>query len=48
MSLMPGSSTDYDLVQPQPFDARNYLQINGLQPNDDHYPAQEHPPLQLV
>nr|APJ35634.1 AGAMOUS-like protein [Fraxinus nigra] len=46
MSLMPGSS-DYDLVQPPPFDARNYLQVNGLQPNDD-YPRQDQPPLQLV
>ncbi|KAI3456095.1 hypothetical protein Pfo_012758 [Paulownia fortunei] len=46
MNLMPGSS-DFELVQPQPFDARNYLQVNGLQPNDD-YPRQEQPPLQLV
>ncbi|XP_022852033.1 floral homeotic protein AGAMOUS-like isoform X3 [Olea europaea var. sylvestris] len=46
MSLMPGNS-DYELVQPQPFDARNYLQVNGLQPNDD-YPTQDQPPLQLV
>ncbi|GFQ03186.1 floral homeotic protein agamous [Phtheirospermum japonicum] len=40
MNLMPGSS-DFELGQPQPFDARNFLQVNGLQSNDD-------PPLQLV
>ncbi|CAA0832391.1 K-box region and MADS-box transcription factor family protein [Striga hermonthica] len=40
MNLMPGSS-DFELGQPQTFDARNFLQVNGLQPNDD-------PPLQLV
>nr|BAI59709.1 MADS-box transcription factor [Lobelia erinus] len=46
MSLMPGSS-DYELVQPQPFDARNYLQVNGLQPNNN-YSRQDQTPLQLV
>ncbi|KAL2475135.1 K-box region and MADS-box transcription factor family protein [Abeliophyllum distichum] len=46
MNLMPGSS-DYELVQPQSFDAQNYLQVNGLQANDD-YPRQDQPPLQLV
>ncbi|EYU28135.1 hypothetical protein ABFS82_13G091600 [Erythranthe guttata] len=47
MNLMPGSSS-FNLVQPQPFDARNYLQINGLQSNDHDYTVQDHPPLQLV
>ncbi|KAL0352923.1 UNVERIFIED_CONTAM: Floral homeotic protein AGAMOUS [Sesamum angustifolium] len=47
MNLMPGSS-EFELVQqPQHFDARNYLQVNGLQPNDD-YPRPDQPPLQLV
>ncbi|KAL8460759.1 hypothetical protein ACS0TY_032318 [Phlomoides rotata] len=46
MNLMPGSS-DFELVQPQAFDARNYFEINGLQPNDD-YSRQDQPPLQLV
>ncbi|CAA2933788.1 floral homeotic protein AGAMOUS-like isoform X3 [Olea europaea var. sylvestris] len=46
MSLMPGSS-DYELVQPQPFDERNYLQVNALQPNEN-YPQQDQSPLQLV
>ncbi|PIN10459.1 MADS box transcription factor [Handroanthus impetiginosus] len=46
MNLMPGNS-DYDLVHPQPFDARDYLQVNGLQPNND-YSRQDQPPLQLV
>ncbi|MBD4786051.1 hypothetical protein GUG12_20065, partial [Xanthomonas citri pv. citri] len=36
MSLMPGTS-DYDLVSPhQPFDGRNYLQVNDLQPNNNY------------
>ncbi|KVH96879.1 Transcription factor, K-box, partial [Cynara cardunculus var. scolymus] len=48
MSLMPGSS-DYDqLVAPhQPFDGRNYLQVNDLQPNNN-YSCQDQTPLQLV
>ncbi|CAK9180640.1 unnamed protein product [Ilex paraguariensis] len=46
MTLMPGNS-DYELLPPQPFEARNYLQINGLQLND-HYSRQDHTSLQLV
>ncbi|XP_027157148.1 floral homeotic protein AGAMOUS-like [Coffea eugenioides] len=46
MNLMPGSS-DYELVSAQPFDARTFLQVNGLQLNN-HYPRQEQRPLQLV
>nr|BAI68392.1 FARINELLI protein [Antirrhinum majus]CAB42988.1 MADS-box transcription factor [Antirrhinum majus] len=48
MNLMPGGSSGYEqLVETQPFDARNYLQVNGLQPNND-YPRQDQLPLQLV
>ncbi|XP_071930616.1 floral homeotic protein AGAMOUS isoform X1 [Coffea arabica] len=46
MNLVPGSS-DYELVSAQPFDARTFLQVNGLQLNN-HYPRQEQRPLQLV
>ncbi|KAL3520133.1 hypothetical protein ACH5RR_018282 [Cinchona calisaya] len=46
MNLMPGSS-DYELVSPQPYDARNFLQVNGVQSNN-HYPRQDQRPLQLV
>ncbi|KAI3495400.1 hypothetical protein L1887_37738 [Cichorium endivia] len=47
MSLMPGSS-DYELVTPhQPFDGRNYLQTNELQPDND-YSRQDQTALQLV
>nr|BCJ88650.1 floral homeotic MADS-box protein [Chrysanthemum x morifolium] len=47
MSLMPGSS-DYELVTPhQPFDGRNYLQSNEMQPSND-YSCQDQTPLQLV
>ncbi|CAK9154689.1 unnamed protein product [Ilex paraguariensis] len=46
MNLMPGSS-DYELLPPQPFEARNYLQVNGLQ-SDDHYSRQDQTALQLV
>ncbi|KAK3007487.1 hypothetical protein RJ639_014609, partial [Escallonia herrerae] len=46
MNLMPGSS-DYELVPPQPYDARNYLQVNGLEPSN-HYSRGDQTPLQLV
>ncbi|KAI3719111.1 hypothetical protein L6452_20002 [Arctium lappa] len=48
MSLMPGSS-DYDqlVASHQPFDSRNYLQVNDLQPNNN-YSCQDQTPLQLV
>ncbi|KAL6538695.1 Floral homeotic protein AGAMOUS [Orobanche gracilis] len=39
INLMPGSS-GFELAQPQSFDARGYLQVNGLQ--------EQVPPLQLV
>ncbi|XP_073056110.1 floral homeotic protein AGAMOUS-like isoform X3 [Primulina eburnea] len=49
MNLMPASASDYDqLVPPQTFDARSYLQVNELQQNNDHYPRQDPPSLQLV
>ncbi|KAK6124160.1 hypothetical protein DH2020_042069 [Rehmannia glutinosa] len=47
MNLMPGSS-DFELGQPQTFDARNYFQVNGLQNPNDDYPRQDQTPLQLV
>ncbi|KAK6123952.1 hypothetical protein DH2020_042297 [Rehmannia glutinosa] len=47
MNLMPGSS-DFELGQPQQFDARNYFQVNGLQNPNDDYPRQDQTPLQLV
>ncbi|XP_076920861.1 floral homeotic protein AGAMOUS-like isoform X1 [Bidens hawaiensis] len=48
MSLMPGSSSDYNLVLPhQPFDGRNYLQVNDLQ-QDNSYSRQDQTPLKLV
>uniref|UniRef100_A0A5B7A4J7 Floral homeotic protein AGAMOUS n=1 Tax=Davidia involucrata TaxID=16924 RepID=A0A5B7A4J7_DAVIN len=47
LNLMPGGS-DYELMPPQPFNARNYLQVNGLQPNHDHYSRQDQTALQLV
>nr|Q40872.1 RecName: Full=Floral homeotic protein AGAMOUS; AltName: Full=GAG2 [Panax ginseng]BAK20020.1 PgMADS protein5 [Panax ginseng]CAA86585.1 agamous [Panax ginseng] len=46
MNLMPGSS-DYELAPPQSFDGRNYIQLNGLQPNN-HYSRQDQTALQLV
>ncbi|XP_073150273.1 floral homeotic protein AGAMOUS isoform X2 [Henckelia pumila] len=49
MNLMPASASEYDqLVPPQPFDARNYLQVNELHQDNDHYPRQDPPSLQLV
>uniref|UniRef100_A0A5B7A7B3 Floral homeotic protein AGAMOUS n=1 Tax=Davidia involucrata TaxID=16924 RepID=A0A5B7A7B3_DAVIN len=46
MNLMPGGS-EYELMPPQPFDGRNYIQVNGLQPNH-HYSRQDQTALQLV
>ncbi|XP_059664683.1 floral homeotic protein AGAMOUS-like [Cornus florida] len=46
MSLMPGGS-DYEVMPNQTLDARNYLQVNGLQA-DHHYSRQDQMPLQLV
>ncbi|KAL6992339.1 hypothetical protein U1Q18_010446 [Sarracenia purpurea var. burkii] len=46
MNLMPGGS-DYELMPPQSFDARNYLQVNELQPNHQ-YSRQDPTALQLV
>nr|BAG74745.1 HmAGAMOUS protein [Hydrangea macrophylla] len=50
MNLMPGGgSCEYELMPPtQPFDARNYLQINGLQSNNHHYSRDDQTALQLV
>ncbi|XAR59289.1 hypothetical protein NMG60_11015062 [Bertholletia excelsa] len=48
MNLMPGGGSGYELMPPQPgFDARDYLQMNGLQPNHQ-YSRHDQPPLQLV
>ncbi|KAH6776762.1 K-box region and MADS-box transcription factor family protein, partial [Perilla frutescens var. hirtella] len=48
INLMPGSSDQYhhELVQSQPFDARDYLQVNSLQQSDDYH-RQDQPSLQL-
>uniref|UniRef100_A0A175YMN7 K-box domain-containing protein n=1 Tax=Daucus carota subsp. sativus TaxID=79200 RepID=A0A175YMN7_DAUCS len=46
MNLMPGSST-YEVAQPQSFDGRNFIQLNGLEPTN-HYSCQDQTPLQLV
>ncbi|KAL9272357.1 Floral homeotic protein AGAMOUS-like protein [Drosera capensis] len=47
MSLMPGSSAEYELVPPQAFDSRSFFQVNALQPNSQ-YSRQDPTPLQLV
>nr|BAK18552.1 MADS-box transcription factor [Cyclamen persicum] len=51
MNLMPGTS-EYELMQPpapqsSSYDARNYIQVNGLQPNLGHYSHQDQTLLQL-
>nr|WBO25764.1 AGAMOUS-like protein [Lavandula angustifolia] len=50
MNLMPGSSDQYhELVQPhQPFDDRDYLQVNSLQPSDQDYHRHDQTSLQLI
>ncbi|XP_022715690.1 floral homeotic protein AGAMOUS-like [Durio zibethinus] len=46
MNLMPGGS-NFDVMHSQPFDSRNYFQVNALQPAN-HYPEQDPMALQLV
>lgn len=46
MNLMPGGA-DFEIVQSQPYDSRNYSQVNGLQPAS-HYSHQDQMALQLV
>lgn len=45
MSLMPGS--EYENLNPQSYDSRNFLPVNLLEPNH-HYSRQDQPALQLV
>ncbi|XWS18560.1 hypothetical protein CRYUN_Cryun32bG0055800 [Craigia yunnanensis] len=46
MNLMPGGS-NFEVMHSQPFDSRNYFQVNALQPAN-HYPHQDQMALQLV
>ncbi|KAK9267323.1 hypothetical protein L1049_009747 [Liquidambar formosana] len=46
MNLMPGGS-NYEVLPSQPFDSRNFFQVNALQPNH-HYSRQDQMALQLV
>ncbi|XVF87252.1 hypothetical protein PTKIN_Ptkin18bG0103900 [Pterospermum kingtungense] len=48
MNLMPGAGgSNFEVMHSQPFDARNYFQVNALQP-PNHYPQQDQMALQLV
>lgn len=42
-----GGGGNYELMQSQPFDSRNYFQVNALQPNNQ-YSRQDQMALQLV
>ncbi|XP_021294820.1 floral homeotic protein AGAMOUS [Herrania umbratica] len=46
INLMPGGS-NFEIMPSQPFDSRNYFQVNALQPAS-HYPHQDQMALQLV
>ncbi|KAG6778920.1 hypothetical protein POTOM_015283 [Populus tomentosa] len=46
MNLMPGGA-DFEIVQSQPYDSRNYSQVNGIPPAS-HYSHQDQMALQLV
>nr|UDM54771.1 AGAMOUS protein [Paeonia ostii] len=46
MNLMPGG-TNYELLPSQPFDSRNFFQVDALQPNHN-YSRQDQIALQLV
>ncbi|XVF40247.1 hypothetical protein PTKIN_Ptkin01aG0096800 [Pterospermum kingtungense] len=47
MNLMPGGS-NFEVMHSQPFDSRNYFQVNALQPTNHSYPQQDQIALQLV
>ncbi|XP_015876427.3 floral homeotic protein AGAMOUS isoform X3 [Ziziphus jujuba] len=42
-----GGGGNYEIMQSQPFDSRNYFQVNALQPNNE-YSRQDQMALQLV
>ncbi|KAJ6728405.1 FLORAL HOMEOTIC PROTEIN AGAMOUS-LIKE [Salix koriyanagi] len=46
MNLMPGGAS-FEIMQPQPFDSRNYSQVHGLPPAN-HYSHDDQMSLQLV
>ncbi|XVF25572.1 hypothetical protein REPUB_Repub13aG0223500 [Reevesia pubescens] len=46
MNLMPGGS-NFEVMHSQPFDSRNYFQVDALQPIN-HYSQQDQMALQLV
>ncbi|KAB5534241.1 hypothetical protein DKX38_017327 [Salix brachista] len=46
MNLMPGGAS-FEIMQPQPFDSRNYSQVHGLPPAN-HYSHEDQMSLQLV
>ncbi|KAM7270650.1 hypothetical protein ACFE04_029864 [Oxalis oulophora] len=50
MNLMPAAGgTNFEIMQPsQPFDSRNFFQVNALQPANNNYPRQDQVSLQLV
>ncbi|KAG6642303.1 hypothetical protein I3843_09G129000 [Carya illinoinensis] len=47
LNVMPGGG-NFELMHSQPFDSRNYFQVDALQPNHDQYPRQDQMALQLV
>ncbi|KAF9683722.1 hypothetical protein SADUNF_Sadunf04G0043900 [Salix dunnii] len=46
MNLVPGG-VEFEIMQSQPYDSRNYSQVNGLPPAS-HYPHHDQMALQLV
>nr|QGR27128.1 floral homeotic C-class protein [Eriobotrya japonica] len=43
-----GGTSSYDILQSQPYDSRNYFQVNALQPNHQYNPRHDQISLQLV
>ncbi|XP_048438220.1 floral homeotic protein AGAMOUS isoform X2 [Pyrus x bretschneideri] len=43
-----GGPSSYDILQSQPYDSRNYFQVNALQPNHQYNPRHDQISLQLV
>ncbi|KAL4627351.1 floral homeotic protein AGAMOUS isoform X2 [Castanea sativa] len=47
LNVMPAGGGNYELMQTQQYDSRNFFQVNALQPNHQ-YPREDQMSLQLV
>nr|AGZ01978.1 AGAMOUS-like MADS-box protein [Kerria japonica]AMQ23646.1 AGAMOUS-like MADS-box protein [Kerria japonica] len=48
INVMAAGGGNYEIMQSQPYDSRNYFQVSALQPNHQYNPRQDQIALQLV